>query len=394
MKDLIVPLFSFTNCLISLILIFRSLNHCDIWSKAYHLKPAELLDEYVSSPFRLQLRRWLPAFSKLIEEIEFQFMHDIFCQQYSVQKKAFAFDEYANLVYERFILHIIELRLYHWAVFIAFLMFYWIPNRIVQDIYSCHDHYNENYCLQHGATILLIIFGTGLLFFTTCFGIASRVYLRAILQRNGLVHIDDYPGYLQAMDDAADLIPEAKRLGEDELKAVIQTALKDAASHHHSHSNAHHHRVIKEIFRWWSGVADSIKGFLRPSAASVQPSDASYNEDELRIMINESFKKVMESSVKNNVEVNGGCEVGQTKLENLTSPLHGKQKHHNFKHGHLRHVTDIFLFRRPNLYFEGVQMMLLPISLYFAVWMVEFSVYHEEAYLKVILLLLYYFEVC
>lgn len=51
--DLIIPLFSFTNCFISLILIFRSLHHCDIWSKAYHLKAAELLDEYVSSPFRL-----------------------------------------------------------------------------------------------------------------------------------------------------------------------------------------------------------------------------------------------------------------------------------------------------------------------------------------------------
>lgn len=396
--DLIVPLFSFTNCFISLILIFRSLHHCDIWSKASHLKAAELLDEYVSSSLYLRLRRIFPAFSKLIEEIEFQFLHDIFCSQYSVKKQAFAFDEYASLVYERFIQHIIELRLYHWAVFVAFLMLYWIPNRTVQEVYSCHDSTNEHYCLHHGATVLLIIFGGGLLCFTICFAVASRYYIRAILQQNGLNCIDDYPNYLQQMDSSEDYaVEEKKRLGEEELKIVIQAALKDAAVHH-PHGRGHgHNRIIKEFFLWIESFRDRAKFCFHSSGpTSVVPLDESYNEEEMRDMINSSFKQVM-LSVKKSADA---AAAGALKAAEQASELgfndqnsHGgestqfKQKHHHFRHGHLRHLTDIFLFRKPSLYFEGVQMLLLPISLYFAVWMVEFSVYREEAYLKLISLL-------
>lgn len=45
--DLLVPFFTFVNCFLSLILIFMSLNQCDIWRKAYHLKLEELLDEFL-----------------------------------------------------------------------------------------------------------------------------------------------------------------------------------------------------------------------------------------------------------------------------------------------------------------------------------------------------------
>lgn len=46
-SDLLVPFFSFTNCFLSLILIFMSLRQCEIWRKSYHLKLEELLDEFI-----------------------------------------------------------------------------------------------------------------------------------------------------------------------------------------------------------------------------------------------------------------------------------------------------------------------------------------------------------
>lgn len=160
--DLIVPLFSFTNCFLSFLLIFRSVVICDIWSKAYHLKAAELLDEYLSNSFYLEVRRWFPIASKLIAEIEFQMMHDIFCEHYSVQRKAFAFDEYASLIYERFVHEIIELRTEHWAVFIALLMFIWLPHKTMTGLAGCHDNPAAHHCSHEGSMLLLIIFGKGL----------------------------------------------------------------------------------------------------------------------------------------------------------------------------------------------------------------------------------------
>ena len=47
--DLVVPVFSFTYCFIGMLLIFISVRNCDMWSKAYHLKLLELLDDYFAS---------------------------------------------------------------------------------------------------------------------------------------------------------------------------------------------------------------------------------------------------------------------------------------------------------------------------------------------------------
>lgn len=44
-SDLLIPIFSFTNCIIGLLLIIMSLLQCDTWSKAYHMTIEEVLME-------------------------------------------------------------------------------------------------------------------------------------------------------------------------------------------------------------------------------------------------------------------------------------------------------------------------------------------------------------
>lgn len=195
------------------------------------------------------------------------------------------------------------------------------------------------------------------------------------------------------MDNEVDMVQETKRLGENELKAVIQAALKDVSHAHSSHQQHHHHKVLKEFGRWLGSALEDCRGCFRSSSSSIAPADSTYNEDELRAMINASFKKIRESddaSSEIGEAVNASVapedeKVAQavSKTASNMSPKH-KLKHNTFKHGHLRQLTDIFFLRNPTLYFEGVQMLLLPLALYFAVWMVEFSVYKEEAYLKVL----------
>lgn len=54
--DLIVPIFSFVYCFLGLGLITFSIHLCNVWSKAYHLKLLELLDEYFDFANSTQFR--------------------------------------------------------------------------------------------------------------------------------------------------------------------------------------------------------------------------------------------------------------------------------------------------------------------------------------------------
>ena len=45
--DILVPVFSISNCILGIFLIFASLFQCDIWSKAFHLQLEQLLEEFM-----------------------------------------------------------------------------------------------------------------------------------------------------------------------------------------------------------------------------------------------------------------------------------------------------------------------------------------------------------
>ena len=45
--DILVPVFSISNCILGIFLIFASLFQCDIWSKAFHLQLEQLLEDFM-----------------------------------------------------------------------------------------------------------------------------------------------------------------------------------------------------------------------------------------------------------------------------------------------------------------------------------------------------------
>ncbi len=47
-SELLIPIVSFCYCICGFLLIMMALKQCDLWSKAYHLKLIELIDEYLS----------------------------------------------------------------------------------------------------------------------------------------------------------------------------------------------------------------------------------------------------------------------------------------------------------------------------------------------------------
>jgi hypothetical protein len=54
--DILVPVFSISNCLLGIFLIFASLFQCDIWSKAFHLQLEKLLEEFMDLLTRRNFR--------------------------------------------------------------------------------------------------------------------------------------------------------------------------------------------------------------------------------------------------------------------------------------------------------------------------------------------------
>ncbi|RYG94396.1 hypothetical protein EON65_57560, partial [archaeon] len=108
--DILVPMFSFSYCLIGLLLIACSVRQCDIWGKAYHLKLLEMLDGYLDYSDSFLHRLIPPFFSFTMTEVEFRIFHNIFCDTFKIQRKEFAFNEYVQKISEMFIQNLLHIR--------------------------------------------------------------------------------------------------------------------------------------------------------------------------------------------------------------------------------------------------------------------------------------------
>jgi hypothetical protein len=118
-SDLIVPIFSFIYCGLGVLLIIVSMKACYHWRKAYHIPLLDLLNSFYDtmlsylSPFVY----FLP--NKAVSQLEFRIFHNIFCDFYQIQRKAFAFDEYIDKVFEKLVMEIIEIRILDWCIVTA-----------------------------------------------------------------------------------------------------------------------------------------------------------------------------------------------------------------------------------------------------------------------------------
>ncbi len=61
---------------------------------------------------------------------------------------------------------------------------------------------------------------------------------------------------------------------------------------------------------------------------------------------------------------------------------HRSQDDINMKHK-AEHLDELFFLSRPDLFFGSIQIIILPISLYFAMWIVNFSAVHITSGWKV-----------
>lgn len=94
--------------------------------------------------------------------MEFRIFQSIFCETYKIQKAAFAFNEYVEKVFEKYILTLIKIRLVDWASLCTFVLLNWLRHTINLDFNHCSENLpTEEYkhCEDDNSTAMFSIAG-------------------------------------------------------------------------------------------------------------------------------------------------------------------------------------------------------------------------------------------
>lgn len=174
-------------------------------------------------------RKLFAPFSRTVAEMEFRVFYDIFCESYRIQRNAFAFDEYVSLVYEKFSLHIIELGLLSWMLFLALMLLSLTQLGTDSHFQHCDEH--DSSCENSRGILIFNILGAAMFALFLGFAVLSRYYETSIIASRGVHSIEDYIEFLQRTEEIAQTTVERKRLNEEELKRAVKEALTSASSH-------------------------------------------------------------------------------------------------------------------------------------------------------------------
>jgi hypothetical protein len=90
--------------------------------------------------------------------MEFRIFQSIFCETYKIQKAAFAFNEYVEKVFEKYILTIIEIRYVDWAALCCLALLNWTRALLRLDFQHCGSHDLD--CDNENSSLMFIISGT------------------------------------------------------------------------------------------------------------------------------------------------------------------------------------------------------------------------------------------
>lgn len=208
--------------------------------------------------------------------------HDIFCEAYRIQRKAFAFDEYVSLVFEKFSLEIIETGFLNWAIFLILMLL--SLTRISKDRSFRDCDHEEASCSDERAIIIFTILGTGMFVVFLVIAVISRYYETCIISSRGLQSVEEYPRFLQQMEEVAHTNVETKRLGEEELKKAVKDAMMSSGF---GSSRKHHTTWLTTKIMW---VFESASSKIVPTGGnSIHEED--FDDDMMKAAIARSIKR-------------------------------------------------------------------------------------------------------
>lgn len=203
LADVLVPITSFCFCFEGIFLVLMSMHQISIWSKAYHLKLVEILNDYYKLKHIPLIQRfsWIP-FIPINAEMEFRIFHHIFCQVYHIQPTALSFDEYIERTLERYLLHIVEIRPVDWFLVIFCMFGNWAKNSVNVEFTICESGEEiplEEYrtCVAWANIKFFTCLGAVIFLLSLSLAIVSRIYELRIIGSRGVKTGGDYIMYLK-----------------------------------------------------------------------------------------------------------------------------------------------------------------------------------------------------
>lgn len=247
--DTAMPLSAAIYGSIGLMLIVRSVKHAQLWRRAANIRLAQLLMNYYEQPNELldRIHRFF-FMSVEDEEVKFRILHNIFCEAYCIQRKAFAFDEYCQKVYEKYLLNLVTISplseyyrtdmsylsktvnsffffcIIGWLLLCAFIACNYIRMHMRMDVYNCSgvDEDDEHHiCQIENSTTLFVISGFGLLIVTGITYVMTITYIWRLMATKGIVSKSDFATFLQLLESNDNFNPDAAKMNLDELTVSI-----------------------------------------------------------------------------------------------------------------------------------------------------------------------------
>jgi len=228
LSDILIPFYVFCCCITGINLVVVAVRQCDIWSRASRLQLDELLDDFYNVKHK-NLMICCAPFSVILDQLEFRIFHTIFCDLYKI-KKTVPFNDYATIVFEKYILTLIKIRPVDWGLLLAVLIALlsirnWTNGASYYGEDCMHSGQLEEECVLHKAAILFTAFGLLILFFVCLLAVITRHYVVAVLRKAGIYSMKEYASYLKDLADKDDEVEdENKIISEEDLKAAMEQA--------------------------------------------------------------------------------------------------------------------------------------------------------------------------
>jgi hypothetical protein len=435
--DLLVPIISFLVCTICVVLIIVSMRIMKSWIKAYHLHLYEILEEfYLSTHNRWNSGNmsWLPLLT-INSQMEFRIMNAIFCENYNISKDAFAFDEYVYHTFEKLLLTIMRMELRDWAFVVGIVVLDYVRNVLGLDMHNCvREHASTRRALSGGGMSIDSEYASGcltvsslenytisgwvLFLFCLFMAVISRVYEIRLMATRGIENAEDYALFLTSYEDAhLEDIEEGKdrgkmhnysnhKLNAEDLKRAIEkakTASGGSTEGHGSHgkySPDHGHESKSAIVCHFLHVF--LFGPLRalfcqaneaPVAPVISQADLDFNDrvSQDAMLRRKEKQQIAEKALAGQerrstvaaLVINGAGKLlrrvklnRQTRMAEIDELLDEStgllKAREDFSH--------IYLFNSPHAYFFVVEMLIMPIALFFGLWITNYAKIASKGY--------------
>eukprot|EP01036_Dinobryon_divergens_P022205 gene22205-30445_t len=430
LSDVLVPFYVFCNCSVGILLVITAMKQCFIWSRAFHLQLDEILDEY----HHHNLTWWMTYFaplSKQMNQIEFRVLNILFCDSFSINRSVH-FDEYVAIVLEKFILDLIEIRPSDWVILLCILSLILVMSNWTNgaSFYGSSCGADDLACTNQKAVELFTIFG-GFVFLLTCsIAAIARMYEKRLLGLSGAQSDSEYADYLQLENQRN---KNGQKSGTTLSDHALMASLKAGRNKTKTHSVGYYVwmypmlvlKAVQSLFAQEDKIVpDSMENIRKVTGSSggfdqIQhspkkpPSETTDTTTEPNMTttrrfspVNDDTAKVDDDSIVYDISSGGSVSavvhVDNTRKEQksedrgnqpakrkssvplVDSTAHSERTANDLKLSPKKTVEDdssaklkkqllqVFLFGRPDLFYEAVKALLMIISAYNAFWLINF----------------------